>query len=63
MTSNNQLTNSKATPITIINIRLCDTLRETYGRIYTLRNILMSPGRRRWRGRPVFRRTCRLVCC
>jgi len=32
-------------------IGLCDTLRETnIGQIYST---LMSPGRRRWRGRPV----------
>jgi len=40
-------------------IWLCDTLRETnIGRIYSLQDTLMSPGRRRWRGRPVLGRIC-----
>ena len=46
-------------PVPVIFHRLCDTLRETnIGRIYSLRDTLMSPGRRRWRGRPVLGRIC-----
>jgi len=34
--------------------RLCDILQETnIGRIYSLRDTLMSPGRRRWSGRSI----------